>query len=147
MADESIIVLGSRVLMHFSITLEDGTIAETTRDDNEPHEFTLGDGTMIDGLELALIGLKAGDQQTIRIGPEDAFGYPDQDNIYWMDRGEFGDTMELKRGVIIGFTTPSGEELPGLVLMVEDDRVKVDFNHPMAGHEIAFETEILKVTS
>lgn len=147
MADESIIVLGSRVLMHFSITLEDGTIAETTRDDNEPHEFTLGDGTMIDGLELALIGLKAGDQQTIRIGPEDAFGYPDQDSIHWMDRSEFGDTMELKRGVIIGFTTPSGEELPGLVLMVEDDRVKVDFNHPMAGHEITFETEILEITS
>lgn len=132
--------------MHFSITLEDGTVAETTRNDNESHEFTLGDGSMIEGLELALMGLKAGDKQTIRIGPGDAFGYPDQDKIHWMDCGEFGDTMKLKRGVIIGFTTPSGEELPGLVLMVEDDRVQIDFNHPMAGHEITFETEILEVT-
>lgn len=136
---------GSQVRLHYRISLEDGTVADSTWDDNEPLEFTLGDGTMIEGLELAIIGLKAGDQQTLRIGPEQAYGFHDPNNVHVMPRSDFADDMNLEQGLIIGFTTPSGMELPGTILSVEDDEVKVDFNHPLAGHEITFAVEILDV--
>ena len=133
--------------MHFTIALEDGTIGDTTREDNEPIEFTVGDGTMIEGLELAILGLKAGDQQSLRIGPETAFGFHDEDNIHWMPRSEFDSDMALDPGVIIGFETPSGVEIPGMVLEANDQQVKLDFNHPFAGHEINFDVEILDVAN
>jgi len=136
---------GSRVILHYSIALEDGTIADSTWDDNEPLEFAVGDGTMVEGLELALIGLKAGDQQTLRIGPETAYGFHDPDNVHVMPRAEFAEDMNLERGQIIGFTTPSGLELPGTILAMDDDEVEVDFNHPLAGHEITFTVEVLDV--
>lgn len=136
---------GSRVRMHYSIALEDGTIADSTWDDDEPLEFNVGDGTMVEGLELALIGLKPGDQQTLRIGPEIGYGFHDPDNVHVMPRADFTEDMKLEHGQIIGFTAPSGLEVPGTILAIEDGKVKVDFNHPLAGHEITFTVEILSV--
>lgn len=145
MSADLLIGYGSKIVMYFSITLEDGTVADTTRDDQKPFEFTLGDGQLVEGLELSLIGLKAGDKQSLLIEPKDAFGYPDDSSIHWMPRGEFDSKMKLQTGMVIGFSTPSDQEMAGRILVIEDDKVKVDFNHPMAGHEITFEVEVLSV--
>jgi len=137
---------GSEVLMHFTITLEDGTIADSTAGE-EPLRFVMGDQTLIEGLELALYGLKAGDKQSLKIDPENAYGYPDPDNVHAMSRDDFPDDMGLAKGVILAFATPDGEEYPGTVIDVSDSQVTVDFNHPLAGHEITFDVEILEVKS
>ncbi|MGW8229109.1 MAG: FKBP-type peptidyl-prolyl cis-trans isomerase [Gammaproteobacteria bacterium] len=135
---------GSEVLMHFTLSLADGTVADSTRD-GEPLRFVMGDGTLIEGLELVLYGLKVGDRQCLSIGPRDAFGFPDEENIHTMPRDEFPTEMQLEPGMIIGFNTPSGEEVPGAIQEMKGDEVVVDFNHPLAGHEVIFEVEILEV--
>jgi len=137
---------GATVVMHYTILLEDGMVADTTEGE-EPFRFTVGDGSLIQGLELALFGLKAGDHQRLRISPENGFGAHDPNGIHEMPRAAFPPGMELEEGQIIGFDTPAGEELPGAILEVDEDTVKVDFNHPLAGHEITFEVEILSVES
>lgn len=143
---QPVIGFNSTVVMHYTITLEDGTVADTTAG-AEPLRFTMGDGSLIEGLELALFGLKAGDRQALRIGPADAFGFQDEENIHWMERAEFSADMALEPGMIVGFATPGGEEILGAILEVREDSVQVDFNHPLAGHEIGFEVEILEVTN
>jgi len=135
---------GSEVLMHFTLSLADGTVADSTRE-GEPLRFVMGDGTLIEGLELVLYGLKVGDRQCLSIGPRDAFGFPDEENIHTMPRDEFPTEMQLEPGMIIGFNTPSGEEVPGAIQEMKGDEVVVDFNHPLAGHEVIFEVEILEV--
>lgn len=135
---------GSEVLMHFTLSLADGTVADSTRE-GEPLRFVMGDGTLIEGLELVLYGLKVGDRQCLSIGPRDAFGFPDEENIHTMPRDEFPTEMQLEPGMIIGFNTPSGEEVPGAIQELKGDEVVVDFNHPLAGHEVIFEVEILEV--
>ncbi|VAW97147.1 FKBP-type peptidyl-prolyl cis-trans isomerase SlpA [hydrothermal vent metagenome] len=136
--------VGSDVTMHFSLSLKDGTVADGSLDE-EPLKFKMGDGTLIEGLEMVLYGLKAGDKQTLDIEPRDAFGYPDEKNFHDMPRDEFSDEFDIKEGVIISFSTPSGDEIPGTIVGVGDDIVKVDFNHPLAGHVIRFFVEILDV--
>jgi FKBP-type peptidyl-prolyl cis-trans isomerase SlpA len=135
---------GSEVLMHFTLSLADGTVADSTRD-GEPLRFVMGDGTLIEGLELVLYGLKAGDRQCLSIEPRDAFGFPDEANIHTMPRAEFPGEMQLEPGLIVGFTTPSGEEVPGAIQEIKGDEVVVDFNHPLSGHEVIFDVEILEV--
>jgi len=135
---------GSRVTLHLSIALADGTVAENTFED-EPLEFVVGDGTLITNLEIALYGMRKGDHQRLRLWPEQAYGNRDTDNVHVMPREQFPDDMTLEPGVIVGFSMPDGEELPGSVIEVGDAGVKVDFNHPMAGHAIVFECEILDV--
>jgi FKBP-type peptidyl-prolyl cis-trans isomerase SlpA len=135
---------GSEVVMHFSITLEDGTVADSTEGE-EPLQFVMGDQTLIEGLELALYGLKVGDKQSLKIDPENGYGYPDPENIHTMQRDEFPEDMEIAKGVIVSFAMPDEEEFPGTITEIGDKQVTVDFNHPIAGHEITFDVEILEI--
>ena len=138
------IVPGSRVLMHYTLSLEDGSEVDSSRGD-EPLRFTLGDGTLIHGLEQALLGFQAGDQQLLYIEPQDGFGLRDEDNVHAMPRSDFNVEMELEPGTIVAFEAPNGEEVPGMIIELNDDSVSVDFNHPLAGHRLIFDIEILEV--
>jgi FKBP-type peptidyl-prolyl cis-trans isomerase SlpA len=135
---------GSQITMHFSLTLTDGTEAASTFGD-EPTTFTMGEGTLSEGLELCLYGLVAGDEQTLTLDPDQAFGPRDESKIHPMPRDNFNADMELEPGLIIGFTTPDEQELAGIVLEIQEHEVIIDFNHPLAGNEVVFKVEILAV--
>ncbi len=137
---------GVRVLLHYRITLENGTVVESTFED-EPIEFTVGDGTLHSGVELALFGKVKGEKEKIRIGPEIAYGYPDENAIQVMPKSDFPETMQLQPGMLVSFTTPSGEEAPGMIIEDLGDAYRVDLNHPLAGHEFEFEFEVLEVSA
>ena len=48
--------------------------------------------------------------------------------------------------MIVSFAMSEEEEYPGMIKEVGNAEVTVDFNHPLAGHEILFEVEIIEVT-
>ncbi|MGQ7157391.1 FKBP-type peptidyl-prolyl cis-trans isomerase, partial [Escherichia coli] len=64
----------SAVLVHFTLKLEDGTTAESTRNNGKPALFRLGDASLSEGLEQHLLGLKVGDKTTFSLEPDAAFG-------------------------------------------------------------------------
>ena len=135
---------GSTVTLHLSLTLEDGSVAESTFD-GEPHTFTMGDGSLLPGLELALYGLRRGDTQRLVLHPAQAYGLRDRAKRQRMPRTAFAPDLDLEPGLIIGFTGGTGEELPGTILSVTDSAVEVDFNHPLAGHAVTFDVQIIDV--
>lgn len=141
---KSPIGVGSTVTLHLSLTLEDGTVAEETFS-GAPHTFRMGDGSLVHGLELGLYGLKPGDTQRLVLDPEQAYGLRDPQKVQRLPRERFADEIQPEPGLIIGFDTPDGEQIPGAVLSVSDDSVEVDFNHPLAGHAITFDVEIIDV--
>ncbi len=124
----------------------DGTVAENSFND-EPMQFVVGDGTMIEGLESVLYGLQVGDRKKLTLNFNDAFGESSSENVHTLTRSEFSPDFQLAPRQIIGFTTPSGEDVPGTILEVLEDEVIVDFNHPLAGHDLVFEFEIIDVKS
>lgn len=135
---------GSRVRLHLAIRLANGTVAESTFGD-EPLDLVIGDGTLVHGLEVALYGMRAGQRQTLTLAPAQAYGERDADAVGWLPRAEFPADMSVAPGALVGFTGPQQEEVAALVLAVEADRVQIDFNHPLAGKPIVFESEILSV--
>lgn len=104
-----------------------------------------GDGTLIQGLELMLYGMKVGEKQCLSIDPRDAFGFPEEENVHTMPRSEFDQSMNIEPGMIVAFSTPAGQEVPGTIKEVTADSVIVDFNHPLAGFEVNFDVEILDI--
>ena len=138
------ITIGSRVTMHFALRLTDGMVVENSFDD-DPVTFIVGDGTLDKGLELALIGLRPGDRQTLTLMPGQAFGVRDESAIQSIHRNRFPGDMALEKGQIVGFTGQNGEEFSGAVIDIQNQQVTVDFNHPLAGREIEFEVHILAV--
>jgi len=134
----------STVTLHLSLTLEDGTVAESTFED-EPLTLTMGDGSLAGGLELGLYGLRPGDTQRLELYPEQAFGLRDPGKVHQLPRADFAAEMVLEPGLVIGFNTPGGEELSGTILAFDDATVEVDFNHPLAGRVVIFDVEIISV--
>jgi len=134
----------SKVTLHFSLTLEDGSVVDSTFE-REPATFTMGDGSLLVGFEQALLGLKAGDKNTAEVLPEQGFGQPNPNNIQTFSRSDFSVDQQLEVGLVISFADASNTELPGVVSSIEGDTVKIDFNHPLAGRTIAFNVEIIDV--
>lgn len=135
----------STVIFHFDIKLADGSAAESTRVHNKPAKSQMGDGSLSPAFEAQLMGLNAGDSKTFTLEPQDAFGMPNPDNIYYVDRSRFSLEAPAQVGMIIGFAMPDGSELPGLVREVVGDSVTIDFNHPLAGQTLTFNVEIVQV--
>ena len=134
----------STVTLFYRLGLTNDEVLEDIFDD-EPVTIELGQGEMAEGLELALLGLKEGDEQTIDIGPELAFGFPDETLYRAIPRSEFDPSFELEQGLIIEFATDEGETLPGTVMDFDDNLVHVDLNHPLAGHDVRYTVKILSV--
>jgi FKBP-type peptidyl-prolyl cis-trans isomerase SlpA len=130
--------------MHFSLTFPEGTEILSTYSD-QPLDFTFGDNTMEPMLEFALLGLRAGEEQELLVSGDDVYG-PRQDSlIHWLDKGAFAANQSLNPGEIIAFTTPEGEELAGTVVHTDNQRVQIDFNHPLSGKSFHYRVTILAV--
>ncbi|MBO0613028.1 FKBP-type peptidyl-prolyl cis-trans isomerase [Thiothrix fructosivorans] len=134
----------SRILWHYRLYLADGHLVEAS-EDPDGDMLQLGQSDIHPNLEAALIGLPQGEKTRLIIMADQAFGYPDPDAIQTVPRTDFPASMTLVVGQIIGFTLPSGQEIPGKILAIHADTVQVDFNHPLAGHHLSFELEILDI--
>lgn len=138
--------LNSLVLMHYSIAMTNGTIIESSFDD-EPLEVTMGSDQLTDGMELAIIGLEEGHEQTLTLTPEQCYGERDDANIHDMPLSDFTDDLKPETGLTFNFGTDDGYEILGTIRTVKDDTVEVDFNHPLAGHSLIFSVKIMGINN
>ncbi|MGL5289273.1 MAG: FKBP-type peptidyl-prolyl cis-trans isomerase [Aeromonas sp.] len=139
------ITASSEVLFHFCIKLEDGEIADSTMAHGQPARLRMGEGSLTPTFEQCLLGLRQGEVKCFTLAPEQAFGVASADNIYHLDRAKLGADLVPSVGAIILFDQPNGSELPGIIRAVTEQSVTVDLNHPLAGHTVTFEVEILAV--
>lgn len=138
------IAAGTKVTLHFQLSLEDGSIIDSTFE-KAPAEFTVGDGKLLPGFENKLIGLVAGQQQAFTVLPEEGFGQPNPNNVQSFNPDIFDKDMELAEGLVVSFADANKAELPGVVKSISAEEVLVDFNHPLAGRNIRFEVDIIAV--
>lgn len=136
--------LNSLVLMHYSLTMTDGTLIESSFDD-EPLEVTMGSEQLTEGMELAIVGLKEGDEQTLTLTSEQCFGERDEANIHDMRLSDFTDDLKPETGLTFNFGTDDEHEILGTIRTVKNGTVEVDFNHPLAGHALVFSVKILGI--
>lgn len=139
-----VIAEGSVVTLHFSLTLQDGEVIDSTFND-EPATFTVGDGNLLAGFEESVMGLCVGANEVFTISPEKGFGQHNPSNIQMIARDQFDDEIQLEAGLVLSFADAQNTELPGVVTTFDDDNVTVDFNHPLAGKDILFEVNIIAV--
>jgi len=144
-ASSSTVQAGDAVFVHLTIYLEDGSIADSTKATGKPSKIQLGDDSISLAMEQQLLGLTVGETKKFVLEADDAFGASQPDLVQFMDLHEFPADLELKEGLLISFDQPSGGTLPGMVREVQGHSVKVDFNHPLAGHRVAFEVELLSI--
>lgn len=135
---------GTRVIVNFSLSLEDGSEVDSNFGD-DPVEFVIGDGNLLPGFERQLFGMVAGDRQIFTVLPENAFGQINENNVQILPRKQFDEDAELEIGLLFSFADAAGGEMPGMILSFDDEEVEVDFNHPLAGRTIMFDVLVHRV--
>lgn len=133
------------IVCHMNIVLEDGSTADSTKASGKPAKLNLGDDSLSPAFEAQIKGLKEGEKHSFTLQAKDAFGESNPDAIHHMDRSRFPADMKLEAGVIVSFSGPGGSEIPGIVRETLGDSITVDLNHPLAGHNITFELDVVKV--
>ncbi|PAU78798.1 peptidylprolyl isomerase [Halorubrum salipaludis] len=127
-----------------SVAEETGLAEAQPEREYAPLTVEIGEEQVIEGMEEGLIGLEAGETDTLTIPPEKAYGEPSDDQIQ-----EF-ETAELKE-MLGGQTPEEGAYLEaqngsqGEVVHVDDEVVRVDFNPRLAGETLTFDVEIVDV--
>jgi len=134
---------GTRVTLNFTLSLVNGEIVDGTN--GKPATFEVGDGSLLPGFERAMFGMFAGSRATIEIPADQGFGEPNLDNVHMMRRQEFASDLRLESGLVVSFADKNGNSLPGVVKRVYEDRVEVDFNHPLSGRDLLFDIELIEI--
>lgn len=141
----------SMVTLTYDLRIDDeqGEVIEQATAER-PLQFLYGAGTMLPKFESHLAGLTQGQPFEIRLSKNDAYGDVNEDAIVDLPKSVFLVDGKMDEELIaVGNTVPmmssNGQRLNGLVLSIDDETVKMDFNHPLAGEDLFFAGKVLEV--
>ena len=132
------------VLMHYTLKNDAGDIIDSF-DGADPLPFLQGHGNIIPGLESALEGSKVGDKLEVSIKPEEGYGVRMKDAIQEIPSSALKGVDEVKVGMQLQSQDKDGNAFLVNVTKIEDDKITVDGNHPLAGQTLHFSVSIESV--
>lgn len=163
---------GDKVRIDFTGRLEDGTVFDSTLEEEcAPHEcgpdgcdddctdddcgcgghhagpmeLVIGEGTLFNQIDDALIGMSPGEKKSVVIPAVDAFGEYDQEKVFTVPRSDMPADLQPEVGDELILTNEDDEELGVAVVEVAADSVTFDSNHPLAGEDLTFEVTLLEI--
>ncbi len=120
-------------------------------DQSNPEKIIFGvTRGVIAPLEKAIDGLSPGQPFDVAVKADEAFGMPDPEQVVTLDKDVFEvdgkfDAERIFPGAAVPMMTADGYRIDGKVLAVTDDKVEMDFNHPLAGKDVRFKGKIMTV--
>ena len=142
--------IGQNMVVEFVYELEvDGQVVDKTVKER-PLDYIHGTGSLLPKLEEHIEGMEAGDKFDVTLSPADGYGEVDPSRIIDLPKGSFEVNGEIREDLLVpGNTIPMmnsmGGVIPGVVLEVTEDSVKMDLNHRMAGKTLHFTGEVVSV--
>ena len=135
---------GDTVRIHYTGTLHDGTEFDSSSG-REPLEFALGGGQVIPGFDSAVDGMSVGENKTVTIQPEEAYGERHEQLVQEVPKSALPDEIDPAVGMHLQSRSPEGQVLNLVVTDVADDSITVDGNHPLAGQALTFDIELVEI--
>jgi FKBP-type peptidyl-prolyl cis-trans isomerase SlyD len=102
--------------------------------------IVVGGGHVLKGLDEALIGMEEGEEKVVKITPEEGFGLRDPKLLQLIPMGEFK-KQGMKPEVGMAITSDGNT---GIIRSVSGGRVRVDFNHELAGKNLEYDIKVIK---
>ena len=152
------ITTGDDVTFEYTGRLDDGTVFDSSREsvaedaglveaqpDREyaPLTVEVGSGQVIEGMEEGLLGMDAGETETIEIPPEKAYGEWTEEHVQEFDTDELSEMLGQTPEEGAFLEAQNGQH--GEIIHVDDETVRVDFNPDLAGETLEFEIEVVDV--
>ncbi len=135
---------GDIIKLQFKITLEDGTIFDSSDMRGGPIKVQVGTRQVLKSLDESLIGMEVGEEKQLILPPEKAYGEFDPLLLEKIPISQIAQDHNLKIGNQIEVIGPNGMGSPGWIRLIDEDFVIVDMNHPGAGKTLTFTLKVIE---
>jgi peptidylprolyl isomerase len=135
---------GDTVRIHYIGKLTDGTEFGSSAG-QPPLEFVIGSGQVLSGLEKQIDGMELGSSQTLTVPAEEAYGEHDPSKVQVVPRSAVTAGVDVQPGQQLQATTRDGGTLAFVVTNVDDQKITVDANHPLAGRDLVFDVQLVDI--
>lgn len=129
--------------IRYTLRDDDGTILDSS-DGREPLDFLHGHHNIIPGLEQALEGALPGFRETITVAPNMAYGDVDPSARFEIPRAKLPAEVDIEVGMTV-MGEHEGEPYRLTVTEMDEDRIVLDGNHPLAGVTLHFDVQVVDV--
>ena len=137
---------GQFVSVHYKGTLQNGEVFDTS-DGRHPLEVQIGEGQIISGFENALMGMSLNEKKVFTLDPEDAYGQKDESLTHSFPRADVPAEINFEVGQTVALCSSDGQQVPALITEMDDEKVVVDLNHPLAGQTLTFDIEVVGISA
>jgi FKBP-type peptidyl-prolyl cis-trans isomerase 2 len=134
---------GDVVKIYYIGQTEDGEVFDTSM--GKPISFKIGDKEVVEGLEKGVIGMGIGDKKTLTIPPEEGFGERREQLVETVKKSRFPAHINPEVGKKLRIKQKDGSRIDLRITQIEDDTVTLDANHPLSGHTLNFEVEMVAI--
>jgi FKBP-type peptidyl-prolyl cis-trans isomerase 2 len=127
--------------------LENGTIFQTATE-SAPLIITLGNLDVPPTLEQAIIGMSVGERKLVKLEPDEGYGPRHKDLLQTINRNTLGDQINPQIGMLLSLkVVKDGQEhqVPATVVETKNDTIVVDYNHPLAGHNLIYDITVIAI--
>ena len=135
---------GNTVHVHYKGTFSDGEVFDDSRVRGETIQVQVGNGVLIKGFESALLGMTEGQVKTVNLTSDQAYGPVREEAFITAPKSAFPPDFKFEKGMPVTGNSPKGTFQARIISFTEDE-VKLDHNHPLAGKDINFEIELVKI--
>ena len=108
-------------------------------------EFTIGRHQVITGFEEAVAGMCEGDEKTVTIPMEKAYGRRSEENLVTLSREKLPSNISLEVGKYLCVRTANGRRAVMAVSAVSEAGVMLNTNHPLAGRDLTFRIKLSRI--
>lgn len=135
---------GKKIRVHYTGTLPGGEVFDSSRGRN-PLEFTVGAGQMIPGFDSGVVGMKVGEERTLVLPPDQAYGAKRDDMVFTVSRDVLPKNYEPSVGDSLQMMPRGGSPMSVTVISVGEDTIQLDGNHRLAGEKLTFQVKLVEV--
>ncbi|MGY0559331.1 FKBP-type peptidyl-prolyl cis-trans isomerase [Luteimonas sp. A277] len=129
--------------IHYTLTNDEGQVIDRSPEE-QPLSYLHGAGNIVPGLERALEGKSTGDTFKVDVSPNEGYGQRNDALVQTVPREAFQGVESIEPGMQFRAQTDNGP-LVVTVAEVDDEQVKIDGNHPLAGQTLHFAIEVANV--
>ncbi len=129
--------------INYRLSDQNGNLIDSS-EGGDPVVYLHGAGNLVPGLEKALEGKSKGDTLSVTVTPEEGFGDRNESLVQDVPRDRFEGAGDVEVGMQFQAQTPSGPRV-FRVVDVQNDTVRVDGNHALAGETLRFDVEVMDV--
>jgi peptidylprolyl isomerase len=137
---------GDKVKVHYHGRLKSGETFDKS-EGRDPLEFEVGGGMVIKGFDEGVSGMAVGEKKTITIPFDQAYGPRNPEMLIEVPKERFPQDLELEVGMPLGMSDGQGQQMQVLVAEIRPEVVLLDANHPLAGHDLVFDLELVEIVN